>query len=108
MIDLFKKTVLAGIGATVVTAEFIEKRLSEFVEKGKITRQEAAEMASKIAEEGKKEFEQARAELGDTLDEWMKKARLARQSDVEALAARVAALEQKAHQHESPSTPTAS
>ncbi len=107
MIDLLKKTVLAGIGATVVTAEFIEKKLSEFVEKGQITRQEAAEMAAKIAEEGKKEFAQARQELAVTLDEWLAKARLARQSDLEALAARVAALEQKAAQHETPAPPTA-
>ncbi|MDX2109062.1 MAG: hypothetical protein SFY80_02355 [Verrucomicrobiota bacterium] len=96
MMDLFKKTVMAGIGATVVTKELVERKLGEFVEKGKISSQEAREMAAKIAEEGKKEFEQSKQELSTWLDETVKKAALARQKDLDALTARVAALETQA------------
>ncbi|WOO40176.1 hypothetical protein [Rubellicoccus peritrichatus] len=93
MIDLLKKTMLAGVGAAVVTKESAQKALDELVEKGKISSQEAQEMAGKIVDQGREEFEKTRGEFAKLFDEALAKANLANRKDLEALEARVAALE---------------
>lgn len=93
MLDVIKKTLLAGLGATVVTAERVEKSLSELVEKGKLSADEARKTAQKVVEEGRQEWEQSRTELAKTFEDLLKKAKLARQEDLKALEARIAALE---------------
>lgn len=63
MIDLLKKTLLAGVGAAVVTKDRIEASLDEFVRQGKINAADARIMAEKIAEQGRKEFDDVAAEI---------------------------------------------
>lgn len=63
MIDLLKKTLLAGVGAAVVTKEKIEASLDEFVRQGKVNAADARIMADKIAEQGRKEFDDLANEL---------------------------------------------
>ena len=93
MLDILKKTVLAGIGATVTTKERVESVLEDLVEKGKISTQEARDMAEKIAAEGKSEFEQARREASDAFSDMIRKANFATQNDLKALEARIEKLE---------------
>jgi polyhydroxyalkanoate synthesis regulator phasin len=95
MIELIKKTVLAGIGATVVTKEKIEGALSELVKQGKVSAQEAQAFASKIAEDGKKEFETTSQELSEKIHGLLAKADFARRSEVAALEKRVQQLEEQ-------------
>jgi polyhydroxyalkanoate synthesis regulator phasin len=101
MIDLIKKTMLAGIGATVTTKEKIEPLLKEYVEKGKLSAQEAKSLAERIVADGRQEFEQARHDLGQRVSELLKKSNLATRDELSALEKRVAALESKkvAHTH---------
>lgn len=93
MIDLIRKTVLAGIGATVVTKEKIEHALQDLVKQGRVSAQEAREVAGRIAEEGKREWETASDELGRRVHDLLARADFARKADLAALAARVSALE---------------
>ena len=65
MIDTFKKTLLAGLGAAVVTKDKVQAGLEDFVKQGKITAAEAQSIAEKVAEEGRKEFNHASSKLGD-------------------------------------------
>jgi polyhydroxyalkanoate synthesis regulator phasin len=95
MIEMLKKTLLAGVGATVVTAEKVEAALSDLVDRGRLSADEAKETASKIANESKKEFEEARSSLSDLFEEWLERANVAAKRDVDALEARVAVLEAK-------------
>ena len=46
MIDLIKKSVMAGIGAAVVTKEKVEEALEDFVRQGKLSAADAAGMSS--------------------------------------------------------------
>lgn len=96
MIDLIKKGMLAAVGAAVVTKEQAQGLLNEFVEKGKITAGEAQEMATKIADSGKAEFEKAKKELSGRLDELLQGGVVATRAEIEALEKRVAALEKAA------------
>jgi polyhydroxyalkanoate synthesis regulator phasin len=98
MIDLIKKSLLAGVGAAVVTKEKIEQSLDEFVREGKVTAGDARIMAEKIAEQGRKEFDEVCAKLGAKLRETTGR------SD-ESSAARIAALEQRIRALEAKLTP---
>ncbi len=95
MIDLIKKTVLAGIGATVVTKEKLEASMQEWVKQGKVSTEEARQYAAKVAEDGRKEWETTSKELSERIRDLLQKADYARRTEVAALEARVKALEEK-------------
>jgi polyhydroxyalkanoate synthesis regulator phasin len=95
MIDSLKKTVLAGIGAAVVTKEKVEAALEDFVAQGKVTADDARKLAEKIAADGKQEFEQAGEQLGAKLKELIARTDGKTQQRIAALEARLAALESK-------------
>ncbi len=95
MIDSIKKTILAGVGAAVVTKEKVQAGLEEFVRQGKVNAADAQAMAEKIAQDGKREFESASAKLGDTIRELLAFSGDKHLARIEALEARVSALEGK-------------
>jgi polyhydroxyalkanoate synthesis regulator phasin len=103
MIETFKKTILAGLGAAVVTKDKVQEGLEDFVKQGKISAAEAGAMAEKIAAEGRKEFDKASSKLGEKVREVVSSysdgKNLAR---IEALEARIAALE---HAHKPAASP---
>lgn len=93
MMDIIKKTLLAGVGAAVITKEKAESALGEFVQQGKVSATEARQMAEKIAEQGRREFENMSQELNDKLREKFAGVDQQTQERIAALEARVAALE---------------
>lgn len=93
MLDIIKKGMLAGIGAAAITKESAEKVLSELVEKGRISTSEAKETAEKLAAQGRKECENASEALQEIFDKMLRKARVATQTELAELAARVERLE---------------
>ncbi len=95
MIDLIKKTVLAGIGATVVTKEKIEAALHDLVQQGKVSTDEAKVIAAKLAEDGRKEWETTSKDLSERIRDLLAKADYARKTEVADLAKRIQALEEK-------------
>lgn len=95
MIDIIKKTLLAGVGAAVITKEKVEAALDDFVKQGKVTSQEARQMADKIATEGRKEFETLSQQLNDMIRDRFTRSDQKFQDRIDALEARVAALEQE-------------
>lgn len=97
MIDLVKKTMLAGVGLAVVTKDKVLESLDELVEKGKLTKEEAAEMSDKIVEEGKAETEKAKVEASKLFNAMLQRANVVTKDQYDALAARVTELEGKLH-----------
>ena len=95
MFELIKKTLLAGLGATVTTKEQLEKKLHELVEKGKLSKEEAEKMAEDIVKESKDEFAKSKKEMNKVFDEWMDKTGLVQQTEFAKLEARVASLEKQ-------------
>jgi polyhydroxyalkanoate synthesis regulator phasin len=95
MIETFKKTLLAGLGAAVVTSEKVQAGLEDFVKQGKISAADARAMAEKIAGEGKREYEEVSAKLGERVREFMAHVDGKHLPRIEALEARVDALEGK-------------
>jgi len=95
MFDFIKNTMLAGIGATVVTKETVERQLNEFVAKGKLSAEEARQAADNISEEGKKEFNRATSEMTNFFEELLNRGHIVSRSQYDALEARVSALERR-------------
>ena len=94
MIDLIKKTLLAGVGATIITKEKVEEALQDYIRQGKVSAGDARIMAEKIAEQGRKEFELMSGELAAKIKELTEKADLTHRKRIEALEARVKKLEE--------------
>jgi polyhydroxyalkanoate synthesis regulator phasin len=95
MIDLIKKTLLAGVGAAVVTKEKAEAALEDFVRQGKVTAGDAKIMAEKIAEQGKKEFEEVSQTLTAKIKQALDRSDAATLKRLEELEQRVLVLESK-------------
>lgn len=95
MIDLIKKTVLAGIGATVITKEKIEAVMQDLVKQGKVSSDEAKNLAAKIADEGRKEWESSSKDLAERIRELLAKADFANKAEVAQLERRLQLLEEK-------------
>ncbi len=93
MIDLLKKGMLAGLGATVTTKEKVESLLNDLVEKGKLSRDDAKHTADKIIEESRKEFDDVKDELNKRFVELLHKGNVVTQDQMASLEARVKALE---------------
>jgi polyhydroxyalkanoate synthesis regulator phasin len=95
MIDLLKKTLLAGVGAAVVTKDKIESALDDFVRQGKVNAADARIMAEKIAEQGRREFDELAAELNAKFRDSFAHTDAATQKRLAELEARVRVLESK-------------
>jgi polyhydroxyalkanoate synthesis regulator phasin len=95
MIDLIKKTLLASVGAAVVTKEKLEKTIDEYVREGKLSAGDAKIMAEKIVEQGRREFDEACAKLGSKLRDVTARADEATIAKLAALEKRVRVLEEK-------------
>jgi polyhydroxyalkanoate synthesis regulator phasin len=93
MIDVIKKTLLAGVGAAVVTKEKIEAALEPLVQQGKVSATEAKATAEKLAADGRREFESMSAEVNEKLKDFFARQDRTTQDRIAALEARVAALE---------------
>ena len=95
MIDAIKKTLLAGIGAAVITKEKAEAALHDLVKQGKISTGDARIMADKIAEQGRREFEDMSGKLNDRLRELLNHTDQNFRTRIDLLEDRVRRLEEK-------------
>lgn len=95
MIDTIKKTLLAGVGAAVITKEKVEASLSDLVKQGKVSAADARALAEKITQEGRAEYEALSKQLGERIRELLARDSEKLQARLAALEARVGELEQK-------------
>ncbi len=94
MIDTLRKLLLAGLGTLDVTEEKLRAIFDDLVSRGEVTEKEARDLLAgwrqKAGEQKSKIQEQVDEAVRRTLD----RMGVARKSDIDALAGRVAALEQ--------------
>ena len=89
MMNTFKRALLAGVGAAVITKEKAEASLRDFVAQGRVNAADARSMARQLAKDGKREFATVRAEAEKQA------LKLAKQADAPALEKRIAAMEKR-------------
>ncbi len=95
MIDLIKKTLLAGVGAAVITKEKVEDTLDVYVRQGKVKADDARIIAAKIAEQGKKEFDEMSQTLAAKIQDMAANGVAKPDGRIAALEERIRALEAK-------------
>ena len=93
--DLIKKGLLAGLGATVVTRDLIGDATSQFVKDGKLSAEEARRLADSLIESGRQSWESVEQEARETMQKAVDSMGVAQKSDLDALQVRVALLEQQ-------------
>ena len=93
MIDSIKKAMLAGVGAAVITAEKVEEALSDLVKTGKLSADDARATASRLADQGRVEFENTSRDVGKAIRELLEKAGVGQKDRIDALEKRLLALE---------------
>jgi polyhydroxyalkanoate synthesis regulator phasin len=97
MIETIKKTLLAGVGAAVITKEKVQDALDDYVRQGKLKADDAKIIAEKIAERGKREFDELSQQASAKASELYNKHDSAVAARIAALEARVALLEAAAN-----------
>ena len=106
MLDVIQKAILAGVGATTTAKEQTESVLSELVSKGKITTEEAADLASRFIKTIEGDLDKSRADFEHALEAALVRANVASQTKLEALTERIAQLERRVGELEVDKPPT--
>jgi len=95
MFELIKKSLLAGIGAVVVTKDKVQEATRSFVEEGKISTEEAERLADDLVRSGERQWEDFNARLSERMKKWVDNLDLVRDREFRELKARVEMLEQR-------------
>ena len=95
MFDAIKKTLLAGVGAAIITKEKAEDAFSDFVKQGKVSAADARAMAHRLARQGRSEFKSVSRDLEAKVKDLGVVSDRAARARIAELEARIAALEKK-------------
>jgi polyhydroxyalkanoate synthesis regulator phasin len=95
MIDALKKTLLAGVGAAVLTKEKIDASLADYVKQGRLSAADARAVAHRLARDGRREFLAAATEAGGKFKQVVARADRQTQTRIDQLLARIEKLEGK-------------
>jgi len=93
--DLFLRTVELGLGAAALTAETAQKVVNDLVGMGEVSKEEGATLMDKLVTLGHEQRAQMATMIEKATERAMTRMDLARRSEMEALRARVADLEQQ-------------
>jgi polyhydroxyalkanoate synthesis regulator phasin len=93
MMEALKKTMLASLGAAVITKEKVEEALSDWVRQGKVTAEEAKEMVARLTDEGKVEFDSAAHDVQRVVKDLLEQAGVGQKARLEAIEKRLLAVE---------------
>lgn len=95
MINVIKKTLLAGIGAAVVTKDKVEAGLDELVSQGKLNADDARTFARKLSRDGRREFAVLSEDVGTKLHDLALKSAREGQTRLRQLEARLKKMEKE-------------
>jgi polyhydroxyalkanoate synthesis regulator phasin len=95
MLELIRKSLLAGLGAGVITKERAEEAIKELVEQGKLKAEDSKQLVDKLLGSGTQQWEEVQAGVTEAVRKALDSADVARGSQVEALTRRLESLEQR-------------
>ncbi len=85
MLELIKKTALAGVGAASFTAEKVEELAKELVEKGKMTEIEGRKFVDEMQDRAEESKKSIKKYAENTVEQAVAKMKLAQSSDIREL-----------------------
>ena len=112
MFDILKKSLLAGLGAAVVSREMVVNATSRLVKEGRLSTEEAYRLADELIESGRQSWQDVEKEAKDAMGGAVESMGIARSQELNELKVRVVNLEQQVNilfsqlsQAEAPSEP---
>ncbi len=85
MIDLIKKTMLAGVGLAAMTKDKIEELAEELTEKGELSEKEAKELVDDLLERSKRAKKDLNKKMENVVTKVLKKMDVATKKDIARL-----------------------
>jgi polyhydroxyalkanoate synthesis regulator phasin len=95
MLELIRKSILAGIGAVILTKEKIGELTRTLVEEGKISTSEAEKLADELVKSGEHEWEEINTKIHDSIKKWADSIDMVRRKEFQEMKARIDVLEQR-------------
>ncbi len=95
MLELLKKSMLAGIGAAVLTRDKIREATRMLVEEGKISSDEAEKLTEDLVKSGGREWEELNSKFQSSFKKISENLEVVRRKEFADLKARVELLEQR-------------
>lgn len=95
---MMRKMIYFGLGALTLTREKADKVFQEMVEKGEMNRDEAKQWVEDVIKRGEEEKTEFRAAIRKELEQIRSDFPLVTKTDLEAIEARLAAIESKLQQ----------
>jgi len=97
MLELLKKSVLAGLGAVMLTRDKIRETTRVLVEEGKLSTDEAENFAEELVKSGEKQWDEFNGKFQTSMRKVSDNLEVVRKKDFQDLKARVELLEQRLH-----------
>ncbi len=95
MLDLFRKGILTGLGVVVVTAEEMEKRVNQLVERGKLSAEEGESLVRDFVQKSEDQQNVFQNWFLDTIRSSKESLDLASKQEMQDLEARISSLEDR-------------
>ena len=93
--EMIRKSMLASLGAAVVTKEKVEEATKRWVEEGKISRDEAERLAQDLVESGKHQWDDIQEKMTETVRKGLDTFDIGSKKEFRELSERVEKLEKK-------------
>jgi polyhydroxyalkanoate synthesis regulator phasin len=106
MVDALRKLLLAGLGTLDLTEEKARAIFNDLVQRGEMSEKDARELLSGWAKRATEQQGRLRQDVEETVTRAMQKMGLAKRSELDALSARIAELEQQLAAERAKASPT--
>lgn len=95
MLELIKKSLLASLGAAVVTKEKIQEATFSLVQQGKISVEEAEKLSDELVTSGQHQWEEVQSKVTENVKKAMDSLDISSKSEFQELMTRLENLEQR-------------
>ncbi|MEN6441057.1 MAG: hypothetical protein ABFD97_21015 [Syntrophobacter sp.] len=95
MLELLKKSLMAGLGAVVITRDKVREVTRTLVDEGKMSTDEAEKFADDLVKSGEREWEDINSKLQSTAKKWSDNMEVVRKKDLQDLHAKLELMEQR-------------
>jgi len=92
---LFRKVVLAGMGAMALTQEELEKFVHKLVERGELAEQDGKKMIKEVMAKRKGDAKKAEDQMDSRMQDLLDRMNVPTKSDIDALSNKITALTKK-------------
>ena len=95
VLEMIRNSLLASLGAAVVTKEKVEEATQRWVDEGKISRDEAERLARDLVESGRHQLEDIQEKIAETVRKGLDNFDIGSKKEFKELQARVEDLEKQ-------------